>query len=120
MVADAVAELVAQTHAPRPLDVEAEPAIVGQLRRPLYQLLGRAPQDSELATRLQRDGIDDGRHAGAGLDHVDAVAVLRLAEVELQRRPAVVHGTGPSDALRPVEVPEGHVRGRHRERSDGN
>ena len=57
---------------------------------------------------------------GSEVDDVDLLALLALAEVQLQRRAAVVQGWAGGDALRAVEVAERAVPDGRRERRRGH
>ena len=91
-------------------------AATGRRRRPAR----RAPRSSRPASaavgRAQRHGADVGRDAGRDRDDVDLLDLLALAEVELQRRPAVVQRRPGRDPLRTVEVAERAVADRRGER----
>ena len=137
---DALADLVGQAR-PRRL-VEHDAQVVGPRRLgstagtagtvgglgPRRRQIGRrgqdvderAPQRAQPAAGRQRDRADDRGLPRPDVDDVDRRLVGRLAEVELQRRPAVVQRRRARELLRAVQVAQRHVLGRGREGGGGD
>ena len=86
----------------------------------LGELVERAVDGAQRAARRQANRPDVGGHARLERDDVDLLGLLALAEVELQRRAAVVQRRAGRDALRPVQVAEGAVADRGGERRGGD
>ncbi len=115
-VGEELAHLVGQPDPGRLADLDLEVAGVGlDGGGDQPQLVERAGDGAEAAPGGERHVGDGGGPAGLGLDHDRRLDVVDLAEVELQRRAAVVHLPGGRDLLAAVQVAEGDVVGVGRE-----